>query len=192
MKHVLCILILICGCKHESTTQTSGTADSTTASVIQADEPRQQKPSAGGAEVSFQFEDDDIGGSPFVKDFDAIMRSLHDFSIAKRVFRNPQDSTRTDTLLTVTFGESSIDYYKLQSGGRGFIIGATIASNDVEFKKGIRIGMNDTDFFAMFAELKGKTDLGTVVISTLEGLNQTEFEFVGGKLSAVRYQSYFD
>jgi hypothetical protein len=193
MKNFLCVLLLIWGCKSERPREVSATFETDSATG-----PTQE----AGAVVSdaqedvsgrsFQFENDDVGGYPFTKDFESMLRSMHQFRIVKKPFRNVQDTTRTDTLVTVNFGTSSIDYYKMQADARGFIIGALIESNDVQLKKGIRIGMSEREFFALFHELKGKVNLNSVMISTLEGLNQTEFVFLNGKLSTVRYQSYFD
>ena len=196
MKNFLCVLLLIWGCKSERSTEDSANLGTDTAmqSISQAKEPdslvRSAQEDLSGK--SFQFENDDIGGYPFMKDFESMLGSIRTARVLKKPFRNVQDTTQTDTLMTVNFGTSSIEYYKMQADARGFIIGASIESNDVELKKGIRIGMSDRDFFALFDELNGKEKLSSVMISTLEGLNQTEFVFLNGKLSAVRYQSYFD
>ena len=194
MKTLLCILFLICGCKAETSRDDSAdlagdTTTELTAQVLQAQEPSKAEDVSG---CSFQFENDDIGGYPFMKDFESMLGSIRGFRMLKKPFRNVQDTTHTDTLMTVNFGTSSIEYYKLQADAKGFIIGATIESNDVQLKKGIRIGMSDRDFYGLFEELKGKANLNSIMVSTLEGLNQTEFVFVNGKLSSVRYQSYFD
>ena len=76
--------------------------------------------------------------------------------------------------------------------GSGFILEASIESNELIFKRGIRVGMSQSDFVSLFEELKGKENLNTVIISTMEGLNQSVFLFDNGKLSTVKYESYFD
>jgi hypothetical protein len=145
-----------------------------------------------GENEIFQFENDDIGSDPFAKDFEAMVSAIRGMQVEKKPFRNLHDSTKTDTLVIVSFGPSVIEYYKVQSNNSGFILEANIQSKDIEFKKGIRIGMSRKDFFALFEELEGKPDLRSVIISTMEGLNQTEFIFTNDELSTVNYQSYFD
>jgi hypothetical protein len=196
MKNFLCVLLLIWGCKSERSAEELSTPGTDTAMEALSHTQEVETPETF-TEVDvigqrFQFENDDIGGYPFTKDFESMVRSIRESRILKKPFRNVQDTTQTDTLMTVNFGTSSIEYYKVQADARGFIIGASIESNDVELKNGIRIGMTDREFFALFDELKGKSDLHSVMISTPEGLNQTEFVFIDGKLSTVRYQSYFD
>jgi hypothetical protein len=194
MKTLLCILVLICGCKAQTSRDDFADVgtDTTRELTTQVPEAQESASAEDVSEGSLQFENDDIGGYPFMKDFESMLGSIRGFRILKKPFRNVQDTTQTDTLMTVNFGTSSIEYYKLQADAKGFIIGATIESNDVQLKKGIRIGMSDRDFSGLFDELKGKANLNSIVVSTLEGLNQTEFVFVNGKLSSVRYQSYFD
>ncbi len=196
MKILLCILLLIIGCKSETVSDKPETvnADTATYTATETQEPvEEEKPDRellpGGI---FQFEDDDIGEYPFLKDFEPMLASIGNFEILKKTVRNMQDSTQTDTLITVNFGKSAIEYYKMQAGASGFITGATIESNAVEFKKGIKVGMGLDEFVSLFGELEGKENLHSVIISTLEGLSQTEFVFVNNRLSTIKYQSYFD
>lgn len=196
MKNFLFILLLIIGCKPETASDHSeGTAsDTANAATTEAAESvrepyADQQP---GADGFYQFGNEDIGAYPFAKDFELMLGSIGKYAITKTPVRNVQDSAQTDTLIRVTFGESDIEYYKIQASSTGFITGATIASNEVELKSGIKIGMSLKEFVSIFAELKGQDNLHSVVISTEEGLNQTEFVFVDNRLSTIKYQSYFD
>lgn len=195
MKYTLCILLLIGGCKPETTSEHTATvAEDSTASAPGVFEPIEQtnKPDAGVIAGTYQIENDEIGGYPFEQDFDAMVKSLQKLDITRQPVRNVHDSTKTDTLVRVNFGPSAIEYYKIQADGSGFILEANIRSNEVTFKKGIRIGMSLNEFVLLFEELKGKENLETVIISTMEGLNQAVFSFDNDKLSSVRYESYFD
>jgi len=196
MKYTLWILLLISGCKSETTSEnTEGIkSDSSHEPVSELYEPIDDGSAnevTVGSEI-FQFENDEIGAYPFEEDFDRMVVSLKGAEIHKKPVQNLHDSTRTDTLVTVSFGPSVIEYYKVQADGSGFILETSIQSDDVKFKKGIRIGMSRTEFFSLFEELEGKPDLKSVLISTMEGLSQSEFVFVNDTLSTVRYQSYFD
>ena len=196
MKNFSFILLLIIGCKPETTREQSNSSafDSANVATTETAEPAQDQYAGQQLEANgvYQFENEDIGAYPFVKDFEPMLNSIGEYEIAKTPVRNVQDSLQTDTLIQVTFGKSAIEYYKIQASSTGFITGATIGSNEVELKKGIKIGMSLEEFVAAFAELKGQGDLHSVIISTEEGLNQTEFVFVNNRLSAVKYQSYFD
>lgn len=196
MKYTLCMLLLISGCKPETTTESSDAVQTDTAAeaVPEIYDPIDGGPAsevtiAGG---TFQLENDDIGGYPFEQDFETMLRSLDQAEIIKKPFQNIHDSTKTDTLIRVNFGPSAIEYYKIQADGSGFILEANIQSNELAFKKGIKIGMSQSDFFSLFEELQGKENLNTVIISTMEGLDQSVFIFDDGKLSTVKYESYFD
>ncbi|HEX8041166.1 MAG TPA: hypothetical protein VF490_18590 [Chryseosolibacter sp.] len=198
MKKFLFILLLIIGCKPETTSDNSNIAALDSANVdvaaTEAAEPAGELDAGRQLEANgvYQFENEDIGAYPFVKDFEPMLSAIGEYKIAKTPVRNVQDSAQTDTLIKVTFGRSAIEYYKIQASSTGFITGATIGSNEVELKMGIKIGMSLEEFVSIFAELKGQGALRSVIISTEEGLNQTEFVFVNNRLSAVKYQSYFD
>ncbi|MEX1239330.1 MAG: hypothetical protein WEB30_06420 [Cyclobacteriaceae bacterium] len=201
MKYTLCILLFVSGCRSETTTESSETVSAETAKADTTGmEPVNEifEPIDAGAvnEISvgneiFQFENDEIGGDPFLEDFQAMTASAR-FEIEKKPFRNLHDSTQTDTLLIARLGPSVIEYYKIQSNNSGFILEADIQSRSIDLKKGIRIGMTRKEFFSLFEELQGQPDLKSVMISTMEGLNQTEFLFPNDTLSRVKYQSYFD
>ena len=194
MKYTLCILLLMCGCKSEPPTENAkaDVQDTTSEAVTEIYEPVDEQESDVTSKGTFQLENDDIGGYPFEHDFNTLLMSLGDAEITKKPVRNIHDSTRTDTLVRVNFGRSTIEYYKVQADGSSLILEASIQSNQVSFKKGIRIGMSSNDFIALFEELQGMDDLNTVIISTMEGLNQSVFLFENQKLSNVRYESYFD
>lgn len=195
MKYVLCLLVVVSACSKETKTENAVVLDTASNTpVTEVYEPIESENAdavTAGSDI-FQFENDDVGGDPFAKDFESMLASLARFDIEKKPFQNLHDSTRTDTLMIVRFGPSAIEYYKVQSNNSGFVLEANIRSGDIELKKGIRIGMTRKQFFSLFEELDGKPDLKSVIISTMEGLNQTEFLFAGDTLSAVKYQSYFD
>ena len=196
MRYMLLLLLFISGCKPGTTADSiQGTPSDSTANRAEEVNDRVGGESAEGIPAigeMIQIENDDIGAYPFTQDFDALVSSLPHARISRRPFQNLHDSTRTDTLVGVTFGPSSIEYYKIQADGSGFILDASIQSDEPLFKKGIRIGMSQDDFISLFDELRGKEGFNTVIISTMEGLNQSVFVFEGGRLATVRYESYFD
>lgn len=139
-----------------------------------------------------EFVNEEIGSDPFTKDFRSILASIGEYEVEKKAIKNLNDSTQTDTLFTVKFGKSVMEYYQVGSNDNGLLIMADIQSDKVEFKKGIRIGMSATEFSSLFAELNDRRNLSSVTISTFEGLTRVDFSFSNNTLTSVNLQSYFD
>ena len=191
MKIFLLCLVVLMACKSgnqkELSEDTSGAVYSDTLNSQSGSEETSFVDDQGSA---IEFVNDEIGGNPFNGDLPSILTSIGNYDVLKKSFQNLHDSTLMDTLMTFNFGPSMIEYF--QGNNNGFIISANIESDKVEFKKGIRIGMGETEFNSMFDELSGRKNLQMVTISTLEGLAYTEFLFANRKLAAIKYQSYFD
>jgi hypothetical protein len=139
-----------------------------------------------------EFVNEEIGSDPFTKDFRSILASIGKYEVDKKPVRNLHDSTQTDTLFTVKFGKSVMEYYQVRSNDNGLLIMADIQSDKVDFKKGIKIGMSATEFSSLFGELNDRRNLSSVTISTLEGLTKVDFLFSNDTLTSVNLQSYFD
>jgi hypothetical protein len=193
MKNSLFIILIFAACGSEHTRESSGdsTAHVYTDSVTLAgnDAVSENSLTVKG-EGNFEFVNDEIGGDPFAKDLQSVLASMHVSSIDKKPVRNLHDSTVTDTLVIVHFGESMMEYY--QTNQNAFIITASIKSPQIAFKKGIAIGMTEREFIQRFEELRQVENLNFVTISTFEGLGYSEFLFSGDTLSSMTYQSYFD
>ncbi|MEX2235541.1 MAG: hypothetical protein WD824_25505 [Cyclobacteriaceae bacterium] len=199
IKHALFIILLITGCKSDSTSETAydSVAAISTDSVTEADllyegAPEQNTIVNADGKLEFEFVNEEIGADPFIEDFRSILASIGEYKIAKKPIANLHDSTLTDTLMTVNFGKSTMEYYRPQSSQNGLLISADIHSDKVEFKKGIRIGMTLEEFSSLFEELRGKENLSLVRISTFEGLTNSEYLFVNNKLTSVKFATYFD
>jgi hypothetical protein len=183
----LYILILLVACKPEQSRKGSDEATGQNPTdTAQAPEPRLAGDEGAAA---FEFVNDEIGGDPFRTDLRIFLPSIGEYDVVKQSFQNLHDSTKTDTIMTIRFGSSVIEYFQGQQNG--FIISAEIRSPEVPFKKGIAIGMDQEKFRSLFPELRD-VDPTTVTITTLEGLANTEFLFADRKLVSVRHQSYFD
>src|SRR5688572_12836338 len=111
MKYTLCLLFLIGGCKSRTTTESADVvqADTTTEAVVEIYEPIDKTPAEDvtTSGETFQLENDDIGGYPFEQDFETMLASLEHAEIVKKPFQNMHDSTKTDTLVKVSFGRSA-------------------------------------------------------------------------------------
>jgi hypothetical protein len=192
MRKLIFVLLLISGCKSEHTSDVSsdslalrqGDSATTTANNDDVITPTYE---SGGA---FEFVNDEVGGDPFEEDFETMMRSVGKYDVLKKPFQNLHDSTKMDTLMTFNFGMSAIEYFRGETSG--FIISADIQSDRVQFKKGIVVGMDQKDFNALFDELKAEDTFSAVTITTTEGLAYSDFLFANGKLTTIKYQSYFD
>jgi len=197
MGSALWIIFLIIGCRPENATdkdndsianvqpdaatETGRAEDNTTPETFVADD---------GENV--EFVNEEIGSDPFTKDFRSILASIGEYEVDKKAVKNLNDSTQTDTLFTVKFGKSVMEYYQVRSNDNGLLIMADIKSDKVEFKKGIKIGMSATEFSSLFGELNDRRNLSSVTISTLEGLTKVDFLFSNDTLTSVNLQSYFE
>lgn len=192
MRKLIFVLLLISGCKSEHTRDlssdslTSIHAD-TLAATTTDDDVITPTYESGGA---YEFVNDEVGGDPFKEDFETMLRSIVKYDVLKKPFLNLHDSTKMDTLMTFNFGASTIEYFRGDT--KGFIISADIQSDQVQFKKGIVVGMDQKEFNSLFDELKSEDTFSAVTITTTEGLAYSEFLFANGKLTTVKYQSYFD
>lgn len=192
MKNFFLFLILFTACKAENqqdlTQNSPGELAQDSLNTLNSGlEEVEQVDNQGG---NIEFVNDEMGGNPFTGDLPEILASIGKYDIFKKTFKNLHDSTAIDTLMTINFGTSAIEYF--QGATTGFIITADIESDKVEFKRGIRIGMPEAEFNALFEELKDQENLQTVTISTMEGLAYTEFLFSKRTLTTIKYQSYFD
>jgi|SRR5690349_6121550 len=192
MRKLILLLLVLAGCKSEHSSDLSGDSvavmqGDSVAATADGDEPITPTYESGGA---FEFVNDEVGGDPFKEDFETMLRSVGKYDVIKKPFQNLHDSTKMDTLMTFNFGMSAIEYFR--GDVNGFIISADIQSDRVQFKKGIVVGMDQKAFNALFEELKPEDTFTAVTISTTEGLAYTDFLFANGKLTAVKYQSYFD
>ena len=199
IKPALFIILVIVGCRSDNTRETGYdsaaaiSSDSVTeADLLYADAPGQNVSVNADGKLEIEFVDEEIGADPFTKDFRSILASIGDYKIDKKPITNLHDTTLTDTLMTVSFGKSMMEYYRPQSTENGLLIMADIHSDRVEFKKGIRIGMMEPEFVSLFEELSGKENLNLVRISTFEGLTITEYLFENNKLTSVKFATYFD
>jgi hypothetical protein len=77
MKYTLCLLLLISGCKSETTTENSDVVqtDTTAETVAEIYEPIDKTPAAEvtTADETFRLENDDRGGYPFEQDFETTL-----------------------------------------------------------------------------------------------------------------------
>jgi hypothetical protein len=189
MKNLFLLLIFLIGCK-SGDQQDSSSSESTDSISANTQSVSDGNSFSDGQDDAVEFVNDEIGGDPFAGDLTSILKSVGQFDVLKKSFQNLHDSTAIDTLMTFNFGTSTIEYF--QGSANGFIISANIESDQVEFKRGISIGMPDVEFNSLFDEVRGRNDLQIVTITTMEGLAQTEFHFTNHKLAVIRYQSYFD
>lgn len=191
MRKLIFLLLLLAGCKSEQTSDLPSDSvavqGDSVAATTEDDQPITPAYESGGA---YEFVNDEVGGNPFKEDFETMLRSVGKYDVLKKPFQNLHDSTKMDTLMTFNFGMSAIEYFR--GDVNGFIISADIQSDRVQFKKGIVVGMDQKDFNSLFKELKPEDTFSAVTVTTTEGLAYTDFLFANGKLTAVKYQSYFD
>ncbi|WP_439881591.1 hypothetical protein ACSX1A_00240 [Pontibacter sp. MBLB2868] len=120
-----------------------------------------------------------------------------DFTLDADPIENRHKSQVTDTVYTIRFGKSMIEFYAPTQSGELLLQVADIQSNDVVLRHNMRVGMTQ-------AELMGKLkSLGHEVV-----INQTPTEIVAynrdgapislhfylksGKVNRIRYEGYVD
>jgi hypothetical protein len=195
MRYLLLILILLSSCKTERI------SDKQESAVVRAPSAQADKMIAGAEnnEVisdsiniqtsAFHLTDNQIAVNPFESDFETMLRSIREYEIDKESKENIHVENQIDTILTVRFDNSSIQYFKGKPNS--FILGAKIKTAKINFKRSIKIGMSKAHFFQLFAELTSE-DVNKVTITDLEGLQTVDFIFVDDKLFEVQFHGYID
>ncbi|HET9486158.1 MAG TPA: hypothetical protein VFO54_01920, partial [Chryseosolibacter sp.] len=89
MRYVVCVLLLISGCKSQTKDENSQAGSQDTTSVDPVTEVYEPIAESAAGDVTvendiFQFENEDIGSNPFANDFEDMVSALHGSETEKK------------------------------------------------------------------------------------------------------------
>jgi hypothetical protein len=194
MKRLLLIFILITSCQTDKTSEVKD-VDSLTIDITEESDQWSTKSMANLGVMALDtariyFVDNDIAANPFVEDFEGMINKVGQYNIQSKLHENQHNENEIDTVLTAIFDNSSITYFKGES--EGFILSAKIRSDKIEFKRGIRVGMNKPDFLRLFQGFVDRPDPKDVIISDEDSLQSVNFKFENNQLKEIIFQAFFD
>jgi hypothetical protein len=194
MKRLLLISILFSSCKADKTSDVNDVDSVTIEATKSSDKKNIESMADQNVYVSdtatVRLVDNDISADPFVEAFDSMIKKVGQCEIQSKLYENQHNENQIDTILTATFDNSIITYFK--EGSQGFILSARIRSDKIEFKRGIRVGMSKLDFLRLFEGFADKQVVDDVTISDEEGLQSVNFKFEDTRLKEVTFQAFFD
>ena len=115
----------------------------------------------------------------------AIKNSI--FKISLKPYQNHHDKNVIDTMKTLTFDKTKLEFYKAKNWES--IIGGIIKNAEIEFSDSLKIGMNKK---TLENKLKTKIESNKVTLGNLEQTSLFSFQFENGILESIKFKGYFD
>ena len=145
----------------------------------------------------------DLLSDPFVTSRNADLSAYYDristdFTIDAAPIENLHQSDVTDTLYTIRFGNSIMEFYAPTQSGELLLQVADIKSSAITLRNNLRVGMSQAE---LMGSLKGRNSQqllitqtpAEIVAANREGAPATlHFFLKNGKVSRIRYEGYVD
>jgi len=120
-----------------------------------------------------------------------------DFTVDADAIENRHKPNLTDTIFTIRFGSSMMEFYAPSQSGELLLQVADIQSSDITLRNNLRVGMAETELLhrlkAQGSELVITHSGDQVTAANREGAPATlHFHLRNGKVSRIRYEGYVD
>ncbi len=120
-----------------------------------------------------------------------------DFTIDADPIENRHRASVSDTVFTIRFGESMLEFYAPSQTGDLLLQVADIQNNDIILRNNIRVGMPQVELIsklkAFGKEVRITQNANEIVASNHEGAPASlHFYLKNGKVSRIRYEGYVD
>lgn len=120
-----------------------------------------------------------------------------DFTVDAEPIENRHRSSVTDTVYTIRFGNSMMEFYAPTQSGDLYLQVADIRSNDITLRNNMQVGMTQTELMnrlkALGQEIKINQTPSEVIVSNREGAPVSlHFYLKSGKVNRIRYEGYVD
>lgn len=120
-----------------------------------------------------------------------------DFTVDADAIENRHKPSLTDTIFTIRFGRSMMEFYAPSQSGELLLQVADIQANDITLRNNLRVGMSEAE---LLNRLKGQGDDmiithggDRILASVREGAPASLlFHLRNGKVSRIRYEGYVD
>ncbi|MBF9252328.1 hypothetical protein I2I11_03395 [Pontibacter sp. 172403-2] len=145
----------------------------------------------------------DLLSDPFVSGRSSSLSAYYDhistdFTVDANPIENLHQSDVTDTLYTIRFGNSMMEFYAPAQSGELLLQVADIKSNAITLRNNLRVGMSQAELMGSLKRQKDQQLLITqtpaeIVAANREGAPVTlRFFLKNGKVSRIRYEGYVD
>lgn len=120
-----------------------------------------------------------------------------DFTIDADPIENRHRSTITDTVFTIRFGSSMLEFYAPSQTGDLLLQVADIRNSDITLRNNLRVGMSQAELMsklkAFGKDIKVNQTSNEVVAYSHEGApTSLHFYLKNGKVSRILYEGYVD
>lgn len=120
-----------------------------------------------------------------------------DFTVDADPIENRHKSNVTDTVYTIRFGNSMMEFYAPTLSGDLLLQVADIKSSDIVLRNNLRVGMTQAELMnqlkALGQEVRINSTPTEIVASNREGAPiSLHFYLKGGKVNRIRYEGYVD
>ncbi|WP_161888802.1 hypothetical protein [Pontibacter russatus] len=120
-----------------------------------------------------------------------------DFTVDADAIQNRHKPSLTDTIFTIRFGNSMMEFYAPSQSGELLLQVADIQANDITLRHNLRVGMPETE---LLNRLKGQGDDivithggDRILAAAREGAPASLlFHLRNGKVSRIHYEGYVD
>lgn len=120
-----------------------------------------------------------------------------DFTVDADAIENRHKPSLTDTIFTIRFGSSMMEFYAPSHSGELLLQVADIKGSDITLRNNLRVGMSEAE---LLNKLKGQGDDmiithggDRILASVREGAPASLlFHLQNGKVSRIRYEGYVD
>jgi len=145
----------------------------------------------------------DLLSDPFVDSRSSSLSAYYDhistdFTIDADPIENLHQSDVTDTLYTIRFGNSMMEFYAPAQSGELLLQVADIKSDAITLRDNLRVGMSQAELMSSLKSKNNQQLLITqtpaeIVAANREGAPVTlHFFLKSGKVSRIRYEGYVD
>lgn len=143
-------------------------------------------------------------GNPFVASkvksnaLDTYFNQINaDFTLDADPIENRHKPTVTDTIYTLRFGSSMMEFYAPSQSGDLLLQVADIQSNDIAMRHNIRVGMTQAELMnklkSLGQEIKINQNTNEITASNKEGAPASlHFYLKSGKVNRILYEGYVD
>lgn len=120
-----------------------------------------------------------------------------DFTIDADPIENRHKPTVSDTVYTIRFGSSMMEFYAPSQSGDLLLQMADISNSDITLRNNLRVGMSQAELMSKLKtfgkDIKVTQSASEVVASTHEGAPiSLHFHLKNGKVNRIRYEGYVD
>ncbi|MFD2513724.1 hypothetical protein ACFSRY_07585 [Pontibacter locisalis] len=120
-----------------------------------------------------------------------------DFTVDADPIENRHKTTVTDTVYTIRFGNSMMEFYAPTQSGDLLLQVADIQSSDIVLRNNLRVGMSQTELMSQLKSLGQEVRINStpteVIASNREGAPiSLHFYLKSGKVKRIRYEGYVD